>query len=1275
MKKTLSIILAILMIVTSVPFAFAASSSITHQPTVDELYVETNDANATYQWYEVENDKVVDNTVATPYNPSSILGFTGETYYDTDSGVWVLSYTKPEDTYLMFLFTVPLKKDEVITIEFSSEIDSAGVSCGSSQVIPVDGRKVTYTAEADGEYLFVAGAKNHVTATASTAMLTAIEGETSAQLKNYEQGKKYVCYATFADGTSVCSDKVYIHEHTGTELTCRGYKCTICGEFFGEETGDHSFTSYVVTTAPAYKKPGTEKAVCDYGCGATDIRKIPALTQKAEVDVVYDENGDRVGFNTIKVGNTEYYDIFGGVGTSVEDLSVGQFYKKVLTSDIPQTKMDIPSWLPFKPIYETASSLWGLVAANVFKAAGQGFGWNWELGDTFDEYYGQDLADKENDVNLYTQLGNPEPYSTGDLNSDCVRGTGLQAYSSLNLVQEIMLDQIVDVCGEINDAEEFKKVVLKFCTDDEEGLEFFKNKDEQVVLANIITNLNEPSALEKEFSSFGVVYYDFKLTPVIEENMQYISAADNYESIKDAFKNNAPGVSYVESNDGSTSMSYIQNPTSAPASVSASSSKSTTNSVSNSFSESESHSFSQSISTNFEVTPIKDFFKFSVNVGFSVSDSVSTAFSESTSVSETISTSSSASVTLPAYTELGIKQTMSSVEQSVEYDCPVYITYKVAVFGLNAQYIQDADTGSWSIGDYDQGCIFTTFGSDSKVGGITATENLYNRWNEKSKAFELSYGTTYGMWEDQVDGNAPLKINYIDWSKLGNELDDAASYLKDNIPMSSMGGTMTFKTDSINTEITQIYPMYDLKRVKFEGNGAYTLGIGGKLDLNTVSLIGLNKFDHPYYGFLDRMGAWHLCDKNGNDLPDFEAGKGITIELTPTTQTIIANELGDYYLRFDIDEEYYTKVADRKTYITNDDLEMTAIMKLSVTDTGNNHTCRPGGWITYIPANCVVDGERYRNCLTCSKRLATEVIPKTDHVPVETVVPATCTADGSKTTTCLTCKAIISNEVIPAKGHGSTYSVTTVTPTCTRDGEKALYCYDCNKLVGSETIASTGHDNGVWKVDFEATPEHEGQMTKYCSICNYALESKTFAYHTHSYTAWGTNSNGTHTRSCYLCSFTETANCDYDETVTPATCTADGKTTYQCKACKHKYSETSSYAQGHSWGAWAEIDSENHGATCTVCGESEATAHIFVEYIPNNDATKDADGTKTATCVVCAAKDTIIDEGSKLVDTPDDGCSHICHSTGISSIFWKIIRIFWKLFRMNPVCECGAAHY
>ena len=50
-------------------------------------------------------------------------------------------------------------------------------------------------------------------------------------------------------------------------------------------------------------------------------------------------------------------------------------------------------------------------------------------------------------------------------------------------------------------------------------------------------------------------------------------------------------------------------------------------------------------------------------------------------------------------------------------------------------------------------------------------------------------------------------------------------------------------------------------------------------------------------------------------------------------------------------------------------------------------------------------------------------------------------------------------------------------------------------------------------------------------------------------------------------------------------------------------------------------------------------------------------------------------------DTPDeptdDACDHLCHSDNwfIKNIIWKIVKFFWKLFKMNPVCECGAAHY
>ena len=46
-------------------------------------------------------------------------------------------------------------------------------------------------------------------------------------------------------------------------------------------------------------------------------------------------------------------------------------------------------------------------------------------------------------------------------------------------------------------------------------------------------------------------------------------------------------------------------------------------------------------------------------------------------------------------------------------------------------------------------------------------------------------------------------------------------------------------------------------------------------------------------------------------------------------------------------------------------------------------------------------------------------------------------------------------------------------------------------------------------------------------------------------------------------------------------------------------------------------------------------------------------------------------------EDPSANCDHLCHSNNwfVKNIIWKIVKFFWKLFKMNPVCECGAAHY
>lgn len=41
----------------------------------------------------------------------------------------------------------------------------------------------------------------------------------------------------------------------------------------------------------------------------------------------------------------------------------------------------------------------------------------------------------------------------------------------------------------------------------------------------------------------------------------------------------------------------------------------------------------------------------------------------------------------------------------------------------------------------------------------------------------------------------------------------------------------------------------------------------------------------------------------------------------------------------------------------------------------------------------------------------------------------------------------------------------------------------------------------------------------------------------------------------------------------------------------------------------------------------------------------------------------------------EDSCDHLCHESGFMGFIWKILNFFYKLFKMNPTCACGIAHY
>ena len=124
--------------------------------------------------------------------------------------------------------------------------------------------------------------------------------------------------------------------------------------------------------------------------------------------------------------------------------------------------------------------------------------------------------------------------------------------------------------------------------------------------------------------------------------------------------------------------------------------------------------------------------------------------------------------------------------------------------------------------------------------------------------------------------------------------------------------------------------------------------------------------------------------------------------------------------------------------------------------------------------------------------------------------------------------------------------------------------------------------------------------------------------------------------------------------------------------------------------ATCSVKGLTEGKKCTVCKEITVPQQV-IDKLPHSykivvtNATCEADGYKTRTCTVCLASEVLEVyrstghnfEGSTCTNcgTNIHNCSHMCHKTGFMGFIWKIINFFSKLFGINPVCECGKAHY
>ncbi|MCM1484851.1 MAG: PKD domain-containing protein [Faecalibacterium sp.] len=384
-----------------------------------------------------------------------------------------------------------------------------------------------------------------------------------------------------------------------------------------------------------------------------------------------------------------------------------------------------------------------------------------------------------------------------------------------------------------------------------------------------------------------------------------------------------------------------------------------------------------------------------------------------------------------------------------------------------------------------------------------------------------------------------------------------------------------------------------------------------------------------------------------------------------------------------------------------------------------NHHEAP--WMIVENATCSHEGLEQKLCYICKNVIETRVIEKKDHTPITVagkhatcvdtgttdsivcsvcstiifggdIIPATgehsyvkvvtaptCVTQGYTTYTCSVCGDSYSDSVVEALGHTEVTIGEAKDATCTEDGITAgIKCSVCDEIIEEQQVIKAKGHKYVSEV-IEPTCTTDGYTTHTCSVCDDSYIDNEVKALGHTEVTIGEAKDVTCTEDgitagikCSVCDevieeqqVIRSEGHKYVSVVTKPSCTSDGYTTYTCSVCDDTYTSDVVSKTGHSW-TWVVDKDATCGADgskhqeCKNCDAVQAESTV----IP---ATGHTDTNNDGYCNTCGT-----DLGTSA---PSDNCDHICHKTGFMGFIYKIIRIFWKIFKTNQYCSCGAAHY
>lgn len=347
--------------------------------------------------------------------------------------------------------------------------------------------------------------------------------------------------------------------------------------------------------------------------------------------------------------------------------------------------------------------------------------------------------------------------------------------------------------------------------------------------------------------------------------------------------------------------SSVKNDTSTTVTTSQTITKSTTESLTSTVNHSSSYSFTEGIKFGFEYGFSKAF-KVNGEISASFMQAYSDGWSKSEGVSKSYQKSSNVSVTLPAYTNVMLKQGEATTTTTTKYNCPVIVGYKVTI--LIEQNIL-------------MGNGYYTFGESNS----NARKDLNHR------AFE--------------EGSKTYDSQKIDWVSILSDSDvkDAITKITKHVPMSSSGATVEYTVDTTYSEVAGLAPLYPLARVELghatlpfiDNNNVANMKVGEYSYVDYLYVNGYNSRNSEYYGFDQSRGYWKVLDENMREVSGASAPVVLTKDAATGYTQFKAVKPGKCYLRYYINENAYPTGIGSDTYTKNSSIQP-AMMEINVLD-------------------------------------------------------------------------------------------------------------------------------------------------------------------------------------------------------------------------------------------------------------------------------------------------------------------------------------------------------